>query len=196
MSSLDKYSLIAVSQYHNVAIANTFFINVIDDAGAADKIQSIANEFDSNILVSIAGKQTNEVVYECLLIQKVSPQTEPARVVASTRVGSLPSEGLPSNQSLCVNHTGGDGRPRFRGRWFIAGIPETSVFEGRFTDATEVSWDSFLLATAQAYGPAGEIYQLVHFSKVAASFTDLKRSWLSPIPRKLRNRTRKLCSIS
>jgi len=196
MAAEDKYSLTTVALYHNVAVANTFFINVIDDTLVGDEIDALAGIFDTEILALIAANQVSELEYECLLIQKLSPQTEPAVVVDSNRSGALSLDGLPSNLSMCMNHVSADGKPRFRGRWFIPGIRENQVTNGRFTDAINGNFILFRLAVVDTYGPAGQIYQLNHFSRVESSFTTITRAFASPIPRKLRNRTRKLCSIS
>lgn len=192
----DKYSVISVANYHNVAVANTWFVDVLDDAIPGDPVLQVAAAFDLKILALVAAKQVSELVYECLLIQKKSPTTEPAVVVDSVRVGALTGDGLPSNQSLCINHVSSDGRPRFRGRWFIPGIRETEIAQGRFTDSILSDFGDFLGTIRSPYGGAGDLYQLNHFSPFAASFTTITRGWLTPIPRKLRNRTRKLCSIS
>jgi len=196
MAALDKYSVTLVAQIHNVSVANVFYVNVVDDSGAADTPASISTQFQGFIVTLMRTHQVNTLVYECLLIRKVSPVTEPAIVFTFADTGAQPPEALPTNVTMCINTVSADGRPRFRGRWFIAGLPEADVLNGRWKDIVVIDWFSFLDQITKTFGPAGEIYRLQHFSPFINQFDDIDRGTISPQPRKLRSRTPGICSIS
>jgi len=192
----DKYSVILVANMDNVSIANCFFVDVIDDAGTADVPASISTHFQADIVSLIASQQSINLEYECLLIRKVSPVSEPAVVFTFTLAGTLTDISLPTNVALVVNTVSNDGRPRFRGRWFIAGLRETAVENGRWKQSISTLWDPLLVAITNSFGIAGETYILNHFSPHINQFDSITRGRLSPQPRKMRGRTPGICSIS
>lgn len=196
MATNDKYSVIVVQNYSNVALANCFFVNVLDDSGTSDTYASLAGEFETAIVDTMKVPQTSDLDYECLLIRKLSPQSEPAQVFPLTQTGSLPGDGMPVNQVAVLNHVSNDGRPPFRGRWFLSGVTESEYTNGRWTATVNTLLATFFGNTIAPFGPANESYQLNHFSDAQDQFDPITRSTLSPIPRKLRNRTPGLCSIS
>ena len=116
MATNDKYSLVCVQQYSNTSIANCFYINVIDDAGATDVMQDISDEFESAWIDQWKTIQTSHLDYECNLIRKMEPTSEPARVFPLSVSGTGSGDGLPVNQAGCVNTWASDGEPRWRGR--------------------------------------------------------------------------------
>ena len=195
MATNDKYSLILVANMDKVAIANTFFINVLDDSGTADTAGSIASAFQTEFVSLLKANQTSQLEYECMLIRKVSPRSEPAEMFTLSDVGALAATGLPTNQTLCINTVSGDGTPSYRGRWFISGCLESQVEDGTFTQAIEALFSDFLNAVKSSFGITGELFQLHHYSKHKDSFTPITRGRLDPVPRKLRGRTPGLCSI-
>lgn len=192
----DKYSVITVAQLDSVSVANVFYVDVVDDAGAADVPLSISTQFQAKILGLISAQQSFLLDYECLLIRKVAPTTEPAVVFTFTLVGARLVSNLPTNVTLVINHISNDGRPRFRGRWFIAGIPEEDVLDGRWKESVQTGWATFLDTIPDSWGIAGETYRLNHYSPFIDQYDSITRGRLSPQPRKLRSRTPGICSIS
>ena len=196
MAADDKYSVVVVQVMGTTALANCFFVNVIDDSGYADKYDGVAEQFEDEIVDSLKLIQCTSVEYECLLIRQLQPQTAPARVYDLTQVGTNGTDALPSNQVMSVEHVSSDRRPPFRGRWFISGVSESFVSEGRWRSGDIAAINTFLGKTDVQYGAATKYYQLQHYSDAQEAFYDIKRSYVSPIPRKLRGRTPGLCSIS
>ena len=133
MATNDRYSVIAVANMDRVALANTFYVNVLDDSLPTDTIDDLAAEFTSQWIAGLKANQSSQVEYECLLIRKVSPIREPALMYVLTDVGALTANALPSNQTLCLNTVSEDGTNPYRGRWFISGLLETQVSDGCFS---------------------------------------------------------------
>jgi len=196
MAAEDKYSLILVANMDRVAIANTFYINVLDDSGATDKATSLKDAFVTQYVAKLKANQTSQLEYECCLIRKVYPKSEPAVMFPITDVGALAATGLPTNQTLCINTVSGEGTPPYRGRWFFSGLLETHVNDGTFTQGVQALWQDFLDALPNSFGSSTELYQLNHWSYFWQDYSPLVRGRMDPIPRKLRNRTPGLCSIS
>ena len=196
MATNDKYQLILVAQLQSVSIANTFYVNVLNDDSAADTADSIHTEFKNNVLDKLTDVQSSEVDYECMLIRKVAPTSEPVIMFPLVEHGEEGSNVLPSNLTCCINTWSNDGRPPYRGRWFISGLLETDCDDGRWNLATETKLGPFLTTIADSWGPSGEVYQLNHWSEKLEQFDPIVRGRIAAIPRKLRNRTPGLCSIS
>lgn len=196
MATNDRYSVIAVANMDKVAIANTFYCNVLDDSAPTDTIDDLAAQFTSTWIAGLKANQTSQLEYECLLIRKVLPVSEPAIMYPLTDVGALAATGLPTNQTLCINTVSEDGTNPYRGRWFISGLLETQVQDGTFTQAVQALWSGFMSALGLSFGTTGKLFQLNHYSHDKNDYTPIVRGRLDPVPRKLRNRTPGLCSIS
>lgn len=196
MAVNDKYQLILVANLQKVAIANTFYINVLNDSSASDTADSIHTQFKANILSDLKTIQSSLVEYECMLIRRMLPTSEPSIMFPLTEVGARGTTVLPSNLTCCINTWSNDGRPPFRGRWFISGLLEEDIDDGRWQTHVETALGQFLGAIKDSWGPTGEVYQLNHWSEAQAQFDPLVRGRIAAIPRKLRNRTPGLCSIS
>jgi len=196
MAADDKYQLILVAQLQKVAIANTFYVNVLNDSSASDTADSINTMFKAYVLDALLAVQSSEVKYECTLIRRLEPTSEPAIMFPLTEVGDLGTDVLPSNLTCCINTWSNDGRPPFRGRWFISGLLEANVEDGRWTASVETAFATFLAVIKDSWGPSGQVYQLNHWSEAQSQFDAITRGRIAAIPRKLRNRTPGLCSIS
>ena len=196
MAALDKYHLTMVAQLDSVSVANIFYINVVDDDSNPGDAEKVSEYFVSNILSEIKALQSSRVAYECNLVRKVEPTSDPAYMYPLTDVGALGTTSLPSNLTLCLNTWSGDGRPYNRGRWFFSGLLEASVVDGRWTQATATAWADVLDVVGGSYGETGNMYNLEHWSEKQETFYTIVRGRLAAIPRKLRNRTPGLCSIS
>jgi len=196
MATNDRYSVICVANMDNVAIANVFYVNVLDDSGTSDTPQSLATEFTTTWVGAMKAAQSQQVEYECLLIRQVLPTSEPAIMFPLDDVGALTDNALPTNLTLCINTVSQDGTRGYRGRWFISGLLETQVDDGTFTQAVQTSWATFMGNIPNSFGESDELFQLNHFSTKHSDYTPITRGRLAAIPRKLRNRTPGLCSIS
>lgn len=196
MATNDRYSVICVANMDKVAIANVFYVNVLDDSGTDDTPQSLATEFTSTWVNAMKANQSEQLEYECLLIRQVSPTSEPAIMFPLDDVGALTANALPTNLTLCINTVAGDGTRPYRGRWFISGLLETQVEEGTFTQAVQALWADFMTNIPNSFGESDELFELHHYSAHLNNYTPITRGRLAAIPRKLRNRTPGLCSIS
>ena len=196
MAVNDKYNVVLVQVLDGVSLANVFKVNVLDDSGTSDTPASIATEFESKFVDAMNSNQGNGVANECLLIGKLQPMSAPSVVYPLSGIGLLSPDELPSNVALCVNTVCNDGRPPFRGRWFIGGLMESDVNNGRWKQGIEADWAPFIDAVPLAFGPANESFQLNHYSPAQDQFDPFTRARITPIPRKLRNRTPGQCSIS
>ena len=196
MATNDRYSVICVANMDNVAIANIFYVNVMDDSGTSDTPASLAEQFTDTWVDAMKANQSSQLAYECLLIRCVYPSSQPAIMFPLDDVGALGTTALPTNLTLCINTVAGDGTRPYRGRWFISGLLESGVEDGTFTQAVQSSWADFASAIPNAFGESDELFQLNHYSKHLNSYDPMARGRLAAIPRKLRNRTPGLCSIS
>jgi len=196
MAQLDKYHLTLVAQLDKVSIANIFYINVVDDDSNPGDVEKVHEYFRDEILSEIKALQSSRVEYECNLIRKLEPTSDPAYMYPLTDVGALGTDALPSNLTLCLNTWAGNGRPWERGRWFFSGLLESSINDGRFTQATATAWQSVLDVIGLSYGTSGNMYNLEHWSEAQEQFDSIIRGRIAAVPRKLRNRTPGLCSIS
>lgn len=196
MATNDRYSVICVANMDKVAIANVFYVNVLDDTGTDNTPQSIATEFTDKFIALMKANQSEQLEYECLLIRQVKPSSEPAIMFPLDDVGALPDNALPTNLTMCINTVSETGTRPYRGRWFISGLLETHVDDGTFTQAVQALWVDFLNAIPNSFGESDELFELHHYSPHLDSYTPIKRGRLAAIPRKLRNRTPGLCSIS
>lgn len=196
MAASDKYHITLVAQLDSVSIANVFYVNVVDDDANPSDVEEVHDTFKTNIVSKIKALQSSEVEYECNLIRKVYPTSDPAYMYPLTDTGALGSNSLPSNLTMCVNTWSGLGRRWERGRWFFSGLLETAIEEGCWTHDIADDWAAFLAQIATSYGPVGNIYNLVHYSTFTSEYYPIVRGRLAAIPRKLRNRTPGLCSIS
>lgn len=196
MATNDRYSVICVANMDNVAIANVYYVNVLDDSGTSDTPQSLATEFTSKWVAGLKANQSSKMEYECLLIRQVLPSTEPAMMFPLDDVGALGTNSLPTNLTLCLNTVSEDGTRGYRGRWFISGLLETQVDDGTFSQSVQALWSGFMASIPNSFGPSDELFQLNHYSKKWNDYTPITRGRLAAIPRKLRNRTPGLCSIS
>jgi hypothetical protein len=73
---------------------------------------------------------------------------------------------------------------------------ESAVDHGRWTKALAGTWATFLAQIGTSFGPSGSSYRLMHWSEAEEEFFPMTRGRLAAVPRKLRNRTPGLCSIS
>jgi len=195
MANGDKYHVTTVANLDRVAIANVFYVDVVDDSGAPSDVEELHDQFTTNIVGKLKALQSSKVEYECNLIRKLEPTSDPAYMYPLTDVGALGTGSLPSNLTMCCNTWSGSGRPYERGRWFFSGLLETGVADGRWTKATALTWAAFLAQIGTSFGPAGKSYRLVHWSEALEEFYPMVRGRLAAVPRKLRNRTPGLCSI-
>lgn len=196
MAALDKYHLTLVAQLDKTSIANIFYINVVDDDSNPGDAEKVHEYFRDNIVSELKALQSSRLEYECSLIRKLEPTSDPAYMYPMTDVGGLGTASLPSNLTMCVNTWSGDGRPYERGRWFFSGLLETQIEKGCWTQDTADDWAGFLGVVGGTYGELGNYYNLEHWSEAQETFSPLIRGRLAAIPRKLRQRTPGLCSIS
>ena len=196
MAAGDIYHLTCVANLDKVAIANIFYVKVLDDDTNPGDVEELNSQFNGQILAELTPLLSDSVEYECNLIRKLLPTSDPAIMFPNDTAGELGSDNLPSNVTMCLNTWSYDGRPFARGRWFFSGLLESQVKNGRFTQATATAWSTFLNAISDSYGTPGNSYRLMHYSDAEEEFYEIKRGRLAAIPRKLRNRTPGLCSIS
>lgn len=196
MATNDRYSVICVANMDKVAIANIFYANVLDDSGTSDTPASLAEQFTDTWVHAMKANQSSQLEYECLLIRQVLPTSEPAIMFPLSDVGALGTTALPTNLTLCINTVAEDGTRPYRGRWFISGLLEAQVDDGTFTQGVQALWADFLANIPTSFGESDELYQLNHYSNHFNDYTPITRGRLAAIPRKLRNRTPGLCSIS
>lgn len=196
MATNDKYQLVLVANLQKTALANTFYVNVLNDTSTSDTANSIHLQFRANVLSKLKLIQSSQVEYECMLIRRLEPTSEPAIMFPLTEVGSRGTSVLPSNLTCCINTWSNDGRPPYRGRWFISGLLEEDIEDGRWLVHVETALSQFMSEIKDSWGPSGEVYQLNHWTRAQEQFDPITRGRIAAIPRKLRNRTPGLCSIS
>jgi len=196
MATGDKFHVTTVAALDRVAIANIFYVDVLDDSGGPGDVEELHDQFTTHIIGKLKALQSSKVEYECNLIRKVAPTSDPAYMYPLTDVGALGTSSLPSNLTMCCNTWSNLGRPPERGRWFFSGMLESAIDHGRWTKASAGSWDPFLAQIGTSFGPSGSSYRLMHWSESQEEFFPMTRGRLAAVPRKLRNRTPGLCSIS
>jgi hypothetical protein len=176
--------------------ASVFYNRVVEDAGTTDPEKDQADALIDGIITHLADMQWNQVQYECVLSRRILPTTQPARVILQTLNGALGGQELPANVAMSFRHYSLDASPFLRGRWFINGLLESWVENGRIlaTHATDVQ--PFINAVPNDYTVSGRTYRVMHYSRRLDTFYDIDSVIFNPVPTKVRNRTPGLCSIS
>jgi len=135
MANGDKYHVTTVANLDRVAIANVFYVDVVDDSGAPSDVEELHDQFTTNIVGKLKALQSSKVEYECNLIRKLEPTSDPAYMYPLTDVGALGTGSLPSNLTMCCNTWSGSGRPYERGnRLNVGSLPRTD------RDVVRPSW--------------------------------------------------------
>ena len=176
--------------------ASVFYNKVIEDAGTLDPEKDQADALIDGIITHIADFQSNQVQYECVLSRRILPTTTPARVILQTLNGALGGQELPANVAFSVRHYSLDASKFTRGRWFLNGMLESWVENGRILLTNATTIQPFLDAVIANYSVSGRTYRVQHYSKFLDTFFDIDSALPNPVPTKVRNRTPGLCSIS
>ncbi len=176
--------------------ASVFYMKVVEDAGTTDPEKDAADALINGIATDIANFQSNQVNYECVLSRRILPTTQPARVLLQTLNGALGGQELPANVAFSFRHYSLDASKFTRGRWFINGMLESYVIDGRLDVGNVAVFQPFINAVVAPIVDSGRTYRLQHFSKFLDQFFDINSVLQNPVPTKLRNRTPGLCSIS
>ena len=192
----DVFQFTAVNIQNAEPCANVFYQRTIEDAGTTDPEFDAATGLRDNVLDAIAEIQSNQVDYECILSRRVLPTTTPARAILITLSGQRGGQELPANVAFSLRHYSGNGSKRLRGRWYINGMLEADVDEGRLNDGLLSELTNIPQVVISPYVSSGRTYQLQHFSKANDQLYDIDSVITNPIPIKVRNRTPGLCSIS
>lgn len=196
MAVNDIYQNTLVVAQGTVAVANVFYTKITVDAGPPDDQDELVDAFINIVVDAIQKFQCNTTVYECILSRKVSPVTGPAKVYPITGTGDLAQNPMPSNSAITVTTRSLPWDPSAGGRYFMAGVPETWITDGRLLTTEVSAFDDFLTAVTEEYSQSGSSYKMQHFRKKFSSFADILTAQVQPIPSRQRNRTQRLCSIS
>ena len=196
MAAGDIFQQTVVAQVNAEPTANVFYLEVLDDTGTTDAEADAAQALQNGVLPVLGAFLSEDVAYECILSRRVRPTTAPARVFQLVTVGGLAQAALPANQCIKFRHFSDIGGRNRQGRWFFAGLPEADATNGRISNIRIGSYNAFAAVVAATITDAGRTYRLKHFSKKLNQFWDIDQAVVDPIPRKVRNRTPGLCSIS
>lgn len=196
MAAGDIYQCTVVQGLDGVNLANVMFLKIIDDTGIADSEIGVNEVFDNQIIPAMVNIQSEDVSYECVLMRKVAPMTAPARVFPSTKVGLLPFPSIAANQVAVMSHYSNDGRPRYRGRYFISGTPKTISSHGRISETFKGIYDELADLMTETITESTHTYRMQHYSKFLDVHVDIENARMQPILTKHRGRTPGTCSIT
>lgn len=98
---------------------------VIHDALTIADFQAVANAVWTNWCANIMPSLVTAIETTQMTMKDVAGPWEANAVTASTKTGGNVGAGLPPNCAVAINRT--DSSSRFKGRWFMPGIPETVV---------------------------------------------------------------------
>ena len=195
MAAGDIYQLTVVQVLGTRSLANVFYQETVDDAGSSNPEADAVDAFELNVIANLRAVQAPQLTYECIVSRRVVPQTQPRFVKFITAAGTGGGNALPSNQSCVVSH---QSLPKARGnigRVFIAGVPEAWIEKGTIRQDQFSNFDNFMGDLETPYTVSGRTYKVVHHSPSLNTYEDIVQTILRPIPRKLRGRTERICSI-
>ena len=196
MAAGDIFQQTLVQIQNNVALANVYFMKVLDDTGTTDAEDDAFSALKDEVVPFIRSLQATNLTYECCLSRRVAPTTAPSRVFAMSEIGSRTGDSLPTNVGYCVRKYSGTGLPRQRGRWYLPGPVEQDVSDGRFDDGLVTLMDGLEQIMEGTINFEGKTYRLQHYSRKFNTFWDLAKVRFQPVPCKYRPRTPGICSIS
>jgi hypothetical protein len=196
MPAGDIYQFTAVNIQNAEPCASVYYQETVEDAGTLDPEQDAATALNDVVLDVIAEIQSNQVEYECILSRRIRPTTSPARVFLINRSGARGGQELPANVAFSLRHYSGVGSKSDRGRWYINGMLESDVDDGRIIKDLVPLFNNIEQTVTGPYINSGRTYKLQHYSRTYDYFVNIDSMIVNPIPIKVRNRTPGLCSIS
>lgn len=196
MAVNDIYQNTLVASLGTVALANVFYQKITVDAGPPDDQDAMVDAFIQQVLPDILSFQCADLVYECILSRKVSPLTGPAKVYPIQDTGDIVSAPVPANQAITITTRSLPWDNTAGGRYFMAGVPEVWITDGRLLVTETDAFDDFLNKLEGGFTQSGSTYSFQHYSKKFDTYKDILTATLQPIPSRQRNRTQRLCSIS
>lgn len=196
MAAGDIWQATVVHSLDGVNMANIFYVRTVEDSGIADPVDGINDLMNNQIIPNIISFQTDEVNYECNLIRKVHPMSEPATIIRTTHQGALSQPALPANNVVIVSHYSNDGKPRHRGRYFFSGIPKVYVVQGRIQQQLKHVADALIAKLVVQLTEATHTYRMMHYSRFLDIYSDIQSARLQPALTKHRSRTPGTCSIT
>lgn len=192
----DVFQMTAVNLQNAEPCASVYYQETIEDAGTQDPEKDAVTALTDVVLSAISEIQSNQVLYECVLSRRIKPTTTPARAIIISIAGQRGGQELPANVAFSLRHYSGDGSKRLRGRWYINGMLEADVDEGRLNDGLVGEFNDIHQTIINPYVNSGRTYRLKHWSPTNEQLYDIDSMIVNPIPIKVRNRTPGLCSIS
>ena len=192
----DVFQQTAVNIQNGEPCASVYYQETVQDAGTLDPELDAATALVDTVIDVIAEIQSNQVEYECILSRRLLPTTTPARVILITKSGALGGQELPANVAFSLRHYSNNGSKRSRGRWYINGMLEAWVSDGRILGDFVTEFNNIAQTVTAPYVNSGRTYKLQHHSRANNNFSDILSLIVNPIPIKVRNRTPGLCSIS
>jgi len=196
MAALDVWQVTAVYGMYGVNMANVFYLKVIDDTGIADEGIGVRDVFENQVIPAIKSFQSDALTYECYLERKVLPQSTPAEVHLTSLTGDNALNASPTNQVVTISHYAEDGRPRYRGRYFISGFPLAWASKGRVLATQKTRADALAVLLTGTITEATHTYRIQHYSKFLNTYHDILNVRMQPVLTKHRNRTPGTCSIT
>lgn len=196
MAAGEIYQMTLVYTADAVAWANVFYFKVIDDTGTTDAQGDAMESFENTVAFTQKEATSFQVTQDCILSRRVSPTTSPSRVRVIGEIGTLLVPMLPANQALSIRHRSKPGEKYDNGRIFHSGLTEDMFGEGRL-EASKVSlWDDFIEDLTANVVDNGRTYRVQHYAKKINTYKDIENCFVSPIPTRMRTRTKPLCPIS
>jgi hypothetical protein len=196
MAVNDIYQQTVVASQGTVALANVFYTKITVDAGPPDDQDELVDAFTNIVIEAMKEFQTASIIYECILSRKVDPVTGPAKVYPLNTVGSNPLAPTPANLAITCTTRSLPWDRSSGGRYFLAGVPETWITDGRFLQSEIGKFDNFVEAVVEPFSQSGSTYKMMHHRKKFGTFAEIESAQIQPIPSRQRNRTQRLCSIS
>lgn len=196
MAVNDIYQNTLVAAQGTVALANVFYTKLTVDAGPPDDQDALVEAFIDQVVPAIKKTQSVSIIYECVLSRKVDPVTGPAKVYPITAGGDILSDTTPANLAITVTTRSLPWDPSAGGRYFLAGVPEIWITDGRLQQAFIEQYEDFTDLLTDGWSATGSSYEMWHFRKKFKSFAKIVTAQVQPIPSRQRNRTQRLCSIS
>jgi len=149
---------------YNDVVQNVLYYRTTTVPAAADEEEDLASAFIAGVLPEWEAAVTDELKFDCLQVQKVSP--DPIRNSFDTflsGIGDVVGSSLPGRNCALIQKSNpavtGKGK---KGRVYISGIDETEESEGRLRAAQRTLLNT--LGTAlidDQNGPAAGVYEPV-----------------------------------
>lgn len=157
-------------------VENTLYFTGADDT--VGQLQTLADEVSSWVLDSLLPNLSEAIMLERVTAMNLTTANSSLYSASFTDVGGVTSEPAPNNVAACIQFSSGLRGRSFRGRNYIAGVPNAEIDVNTLT----VTWRTAIQTAYNRLLPTGDA--LTSFTWVVVSrYSGVDGTTGKPIPR-------------